>query len=81
MIDINKKETILITCGRGIVPYLRQEVESLGYPVFSAHDTGLEVQASFQDTPRLNLCLRTGLHVMYLLKHFSCRGPASYTAR
>ncbi|MBU4305677.1 MAG: methyltransferase [Candidatus Omnitrophica bacterium] len=75
MIDMNKKETILITCGRGIVPYLRHEVESLGYPVLSAHDTGLEVQASFADTLRLNLCLRTGLHVMYLLKKFSCRGP------
>ncbi|MEI8350037.1 MAG: class I SAM-dependent RNA methyltransferase [Candidatus Omnitrophota bacterium] len=73
--DIFKDRLLLITCGRGVVPYLRQEVEQLGYKVLSTHDTGLEVDASFEDAAKLNLCLRTALRVQYLLKKFLCRNP------
>jgi len=73
--DVWGQRVVLITCGRGIVPYLRQEVEQLGYKVLSSHDTGMEMDASFSDTAKLNLCLRTALHVQYLLKKFSCRTP------
>ena len=73
--DVNKKETLLITCARGIVPYLRSEVEQLGYNVQSAHDTGVEIIASLLDAHKLNLKLRTAFNVLYLLKNFSCTNP------
>ncbi|OHD64842.1 MAG: RNA methyltransferase [Spirochaetes bacterium RBG_13_51_14] len=73
--NILKNRSLTLTCGRGITPYLRREIEQLGYTILSEHDRGVEVEASWDDAPRLNLCLRTALHVMYLLKKFSCRGP------
>ncbi|PIU40980.1 MAG: RNA methyltransferase [Candidatus Omnitrophica bacterium CG07_land_8_20_14_0_80_42_15] len=73
--DIDKTETILITCGRGIVPYLSKEVGELGYKVESSHNTGIEISASLRDTMKLNLALRTAYHVLYLLKKFSCNNP------
>ena len=73
--DVNKKETLLITCARGIVPYLSEEVKLLGYSVESSHDTGIEITASLLDALRLNLTLRTAFHVLYLLKNFSCKNP------
>lgn len=75
IMDIFNNRIVLITCGRGIVPYLRKEVRRLGFEIRSDHDTGVEVDASFDDTAKLNLYLRTGLHVMYRLKKFTCRSP------
>ena len=73
--DLNKKATLLITCGRGIVPYLTEEVEALGYEVQSSHDTGVEIKGSFADAMKLNLSLRTAFNVLYLLKEFLCESP------
>ena len=47
----------------------------MGYTILSEHDRGVEIEASWEDALRLNLCLRTALHVMYPLKKFPCRGP------
>ena len=71
--DFNKQNTVLITCARGLVPYLTREVESLGFTVVSSHETGLEIKATLNDTQRLNLCLRTAFNVLYLLKKFPGR--------
>ncbi|MFH1772508.1 MAG: class I SAM-dependent RNA methyltransferase [Candidatus Omnitrophota bacterium] len=71
--DIFKKEILLITCARAIAPYLRKEVEALNYTIKSEHNTGIELSASFADSMKLNLCLRTAYGVLYLLKQFSCR--------
>lgn len=73
--DVNKKETLLITCARGIAPCLRAEVEQLGYEILSAHETGVEIHASLLDAYNLNLRLRTAFNVLYLLKSFSCEIP------
>ncbi|MBN2482794.1 MAG: methyltransferase [Candidatus Omnitrophica bacterium] len=73
--DFNRKNTVLITASRGLVPYLSREVEQLGYEVASTHATGLEITASLNDTMRLNLRLRTAFNVLYLLKTFECDGP------
>ena len=64
-----------IKCGRGVTPYLRREVEGLGFKVLSEHDTGVEIEAGYRDIPKLNLYLRTALHVLYPLARFNCRGP------
>lgn len=74
-VDIFKNKAFLITCGKGIAPYLRGEVEQLGYRVLSSHDTGLELEADYEDCYRLNLCLRSAMHIMYLLKKFECMSP------
>ena len=73
--DLNKKSTVLITCSRGLVPYLEQEVKQLGFTPVSSHSTGLEIQATLADTMRLNLCLRTAFNILYLLKNFNCTAP------
>lgn len=73
--DFNKQDTVLVTCARGIVPYLIKEAEGLGFSVESEHDTGIEIKATLNDTQRLNLYLRTAFNVLYLLKKFTCRGP------
>lgn len=71
--DIDKQQNLLITCGRGIVPYLRKEVEEFGFTVKSQHNTGIEISASLQEAMKLNLCLRTAFNVLCLLKQFTCR--------
>ena len=70
--DIHKQQNLLITCGREIAPYLRKEVQELGFTVKSEHSTGIEISASLQDAMKLNLCLRSAFNVLYLLKQFTC---------
>jgi len=72
MIDTKTKQTILITCARGVVPYLSQEVQQLGFVIDSTHATGLEITATLADTARLNLSLRSAFNVLLLLKKFPC---------
>ncbi|HNX91794.1 MAG TPA: class I SAM-dependent RNA methyltransferase [Candidatus Omnitrophota bacterium] len=66
---INK---ILITCARGIAPFLAEEVKALGYVVESSHETGVVITGEFIDTYKLNLNLRTAYNVLFLLKQFRC---------
>jgi putative N6-adenine-specific DNA methylase len=73
--NILNNKSLTISCGPGSVPYLAEEVRQLGFTILSEHERGVEIEASWKDAPRLNLCLRTGLHVMYPLKKFPCSGP------
>ncbi len=73
--DPKQKSTILITCSAGLVDYVRQEVEDLGYQGGDYHKTGLELQGDHYDTMRLNLHLRTAYNVLFLLKQFKCYSP------
>ncbi len=75
MIDVNKPETIRITCAPGLIGYLEGEVAALGYTIESSKPTSLEIKASLHDAMRLNLYLRTGFNVLYLLKEFECLNP------
>ena len=70
--DPKQKGTILITCSAGLVDYVRQEVEALGYQAGDYHKTGLEIEGDQYDAMRLNLHLRTAYNVLYLLKKFKC---------
>jgi len=74
-VDPKKKSTILITCSAGLVDYVRQEVEALGYQGGDCHKTGLELQGDLYDAMRLNLHLRTAYNVLFLLKQFKCYSP------
>ncbi len=73
--DLNLTNKILITCARGIRPFLESEVASLGYTIDSSHDTGVVITAPFLETYKLNLRLRTAYNVLFLLGEFKCANP------
>ena len=58
---------ILVTCPKGLSPYLQAEIRSLGFPVLSAAEAAVETAGSLADTMTLNLNLRTGHRVLYRL--------------
>jgi 23S rRNA (guanine2445-N2)-methyltransferase len=64
------KAPILITCPKGIPPFLKQEVFSLGFPVLSENIASVETEGTLDDSLRLNLHIRTGHRVLYLLRQF-----------
>ncbi len=70
-----QKSTILITCSAGLVDYLKQEVEQLGYQSGASHSTGIEIEGNQYDAMLLNLHLRTAHSVLFLLKQFECTSP------
>ncbi len=74
-VDLDERRRIRITCAKGLSEYLQQEVEQLGYGVTSSRPTGVEIEASMVDAFRLNLFLRTGMNVLFLIDSFDCRGP------
>lgn len=70
-----RKSSILITCPREIPPYLKNEILSLGFPVRSEFIAAVETEGTLEDTMKLNLFLRTGHRVLYLLKKFRAANP------
>jgi 23S rRNA G2445 N2-methylase RlmL len=70
------KSRILITCPKGIPPYLKQELLALQFPVLAEHSAGVETEGSLHDAMRLNLCIRTGHRVLFLLKEFRADNAA-----
>jgi putative N6-adenine-specific DNA methylase len=67
--------TILVTCPRGLVDTLRDEIAALGLPITSAQRASVVTEGTLIDCLRLNLALRTALHVLYELDEFACRSP------
>ena len=65
------KHQILITCPKGIPPFLKNELLSLGFPVLSEITAGVLTEGTFDDTMRLNLLIRTGHRVLFSLHDFS----------
>ena len=70
-----KKSRIVITCAKGVPPFLKQEVLSLGFPVLSAGKADVETEGTLEDTLRLNLLIRTGQRILFLLESFSTKTP------
>lgn len=78
--DPAKKTLTRITCAPHVPPYLRRELDALGFEIQDEDHVSLHVGASLIDCLDLNLRLRTALHVMWLLKRFRCPSPkALYT--
>jgi 23S rRNA (guanine2445-N2)-methyltransferase len=65
------KNRILITCAKGITPFLREELLHLGFPILSETIAGIATEGTINDTLRLNLLLRTAHRVLFLLREFS----------
>jgi 23S rRNA G2445 N2-methylase RlmL len=64
------KSRIVITCAKGIPSFLTEEVLSLGLPVLSEGPSNIETEGSLEDAMRLNLFIRTGQRVLFLVKEF-----------
>lgn len=70
-----KKNRIVITCAKGVPPFLRQELLSLGFPVLSQGLAEVETEGTLEDTLRLNLTIRTGQRILYLIESFEAKTP------
>lgn len=70
-----QKSRILVTCPKAIPPILATEIRALGFPVLAEKEAAVETEGTLADTMRLNLWLRTGHRVLYLLKDFRSRTP------
>jgi 23S rRNA G2445 N2-methylase RlmL len=68
-----EKSRILVTCAKGITPFLREEILHLGFPVLDETIAGIATEGTMDDTLRLNLFLRTGHRVLFLIREFSAR--------
>ncbi len=68
-----KKSRIIVTCAKGVPPFLKEEVLSLGLPVLSETVAGVETEGTMEDAMRLNLFLRTGQRVLLLLREMGVR--------
>ncbi|NWF92989.1 MAG: class I SAM-dependent RNA methyltransferase [Syntrophaceae bacterium] len=70
-----RRSRIIVTCAKGIVPFLREEVLFMGFPVRSEGIADVETEGTMNDTMGLNLFLRTGHRVLFLLREFKAKGP------
>jgi len=68
-----KKSRIVITCAKGVPPFLKEEVLSLGLPVLAETVAAVETEGTMEDAMRLNLFLRTGQRVLLLLREMEAR--------
>ncbi|MCJ7746906.1 MAG: THUMP domain-containing protein, partial [Desulfobacterales bacterium] len=70
-----QKNRIVITCAKGIAPFLKEEVVSLGLPILSEGIADVETEGTMEDAIKLNLFLRTGQRVLFLLEEFNAKRP------
>lgn len=73
--DFSKESKLLITCAKGVAPVLNTELQSLGYTVQQETMLGVFTTGTLTDAIRLNLMLRSGLRVLYLIDAFHARTP------
>jgi 23S rRNA G2445 N2-methylase RlmL len=75
-----RNSRIVITCAKAIPLFLKEEVLSLRLPVLSESIAGVETEGTMDDAMRLNLFLRTGQRVLFLLEKLRARNPAELYA-
>lgn len=61
---------LLVTCPKAIAPILAGEIRALGLPVKRELTAGVESEGTLRDCMKLNLWLRTGHRVLYLVSDF-----------
>jgi 23S rRNA G2445 N2-methylase RlmL len=81
MFSFDAMSKILITCPKALPPFLREELKLLDFPVVAETVAGVETAGSLADTMRLNLMLRTGNRVLFLLDEFPARDANEMYAR
>ncbi|MBN2254844.1 MAG: class I SAM-dependent RNA methyltransferase [Deltaproteobacteria bacterium] len=75
MTHFNEPGRIVITCPKGIAPYLRNELTAIGFPILSELVAGVETEGTLADTMNINLRLRTGHRVLFLVHEFTADNP------
>ena len=70
-----QKNRIVVTCAKGIPSFLKEEVLSLGLPILSEGIASVETEGTMDDAMRLNLFIRTGQRVLFLLEAFNAKNP------
>ncbi len=70
-----KKSRIVITCAKGVPPFLKREILTSGFPVLSEGRAEVETEGTMEDTQKLNLLIRSGQRVLFLLESFGARTP------
>ena len=68
--DFFRKSTIQVTCEKGLVPWLEEELGRSNEEIVRIHKTGIELSGNIFDCIRLNLNSRIAYSVLYLLKEF-----------
>lgn len=71
-LDPHKKRLTRISCAEHVVPYLRAEVEAMGYEVQEEDKVSVAVGADLVEALRLTLHLRTAQQVYWLLDRTRC---------
>ena len=71
-----KLSRIIITCNKRLTPYLKIEIEELGFKILTTFSTGVEISGTLNDCIKLNLNLRCASQVLYSLESFTCNSPA-----
>lgn len=66
---------IIITCPNRLSPFLADEVRALELPVIDELAAGVLTEGTLVDAMRLNLHIRTGHRVLYLLDEFEAYDP------
>ena len=69
----DQKRKTRVTCAPSLAPYLKEELEALGFECLSMDKTGVEINASTKDAMMLNLHLRTAFHVLQRFADINCR--------
>jgi putative N6-adenine-specific DNA methylase len=75
------RSRILATCAKGVAPYLKNEIASLGLHVRMEAPTFVETEGALLDAMRMNLHLRTAQRVLYSMDSFSASHPDDLYAR
>ncbi|HVD97918.1 MAG TPA: hypothetical protein VNB90_06910 [Cytophagaceae bacterium] len=78
MMDINlftTKGKIVITCPKRINVWLKSELISLGYTELEESHMSIRLQGTMEDCMKLNLYLRTGHSVLFLVEEFFAKTP------
>jgi 23S rRNA G2445 N2-methylase RlmL len=73
--DFKKLNQILVTCAKGVSPVLKTELEKFEYEVHHETSLGVFIRGSLEDAIYLNMSLRTGLRVLYLVDKFQAQTP------
>ncbi len=74
--SLNTAQPILVTCPKGLPPFLRAELEALGLPARELA-AGVQTEGDMLTAMRLNLLLRTGHRVLFELARFQAEDPAA----
>jgi putative N6-adenine-specific DNA methylase len=70
-----RKSKIVITCAKGVPPFLKQEILSVGFPILSVGMAEVGTEGSLEDAMKLNLSIRTGQRILFLLDSFEAKTP------